>query len=127
MRTVDYIRALSGLLMVCFLFTSVISRAFNPLDIFKSVVASEIPNDDTPVKEDVNDSQLFDEEEGEDKSEKEGGEGKFFKLHSEQSTNEFCLLSDAVTPSIILYLISSSSHAGFSGSPLYLSKKTLLL
>ncbi|MEJ0056260.1 MAG: hypothetical protein WDN75_11740 [Bacteroidota bacterium] len=126
MKKVDYIRALTGLLVICFLFTSIISRTFDPLDFFNDVPdASE--SEGVPVKQDASDTTLFDEEEGEDKSERDPGDGKFYKVHFDTLPLEFLIDVEPCRFTLATHPELAQGHIHFDGFPLYLSQRTLLL
>ncbi len=120
MVTVKRIRILSGILVCCFLFTSIISHAILPLrDVLSTGLSKKLP---VPVSSDFADSQLFDEEEGEEKSEKDFGNGGFHPVFTQ--TSELSITDSA----------DRTGHDGCflfyypaPGIPLYLSKRAFLL
>jgi hypothetical protein len=74
MKKQTIISLFSGILVICFFFTAVISRSFDPFGLLKLAKSFSIENrTDLPLKSDTN---LFDEE-GEEKSEKDLGSREF--------------------------------------------------
>lgn len=130
MKRVNQIRALTGLIIVSFLFTSILSKGIDPTAFFKIITVSDVSkNASSPVKSDSSDNtQLFDEEEGGEKSERDFGDEKFSKsqfdrfslnIKSEFGTSLFSLSS----------LVYHTDRSGFPGAlnkiPVFLSNHSI--
>ena len=125
MRNVSGIRVLAGILVVCFLFTSIISRSFDSFGLFKNAKSSWIAKQsETPLK---SDSQLIDEEIGEEKSEKNFGDGADYSAPATGFL--ICLFASTITFTVpdrqSCYYYLTPFAGGRCDIPLYLVHRSL--
>ena len=125
MRKASGIRVLAAILVACFLFTSIISRSLDPFGLFKNTKASWIAKrTEAPLKPD---SQLVDEEVGEEKSEKDIGDDKSYK--SSSTGFPICLFAAAVTLTVPDWQLRFfyETPPTCLVCPLYLTHRSLLI
>jgi hypothetical protein len=118
------IRLSAGMLVICFLFTSVISRSFDPFGLLKLAKSfSEQNTTDIPLK---SDSSLFDEE-GEEKSERDL-DGKEFRTYGSpvDAINELHFAFIAVDTRAFSCR-PAADHPALKGTSLYLVHRSLQL
>jgi hypothetical protein len=115
------IRLSSGLLVVSFLFTSTISRSFDPFGLQKLSKSFSIENSsNVPLKSDSN---LFDEE-GEEKSDRDSNVKEFGHHYFLEGFIDLPYLNAAATHSRIIRDLAAERPIA-EGAPLYLVNRSL--